>query len=731
MRGDGAKSRANPSIMHKWLPATVPKMTNERANNFLHDLWWRCGCRFFPIIIILGVAAARVVAQPAGEELHTAAAVRGLTVEQAQQKARVRLRGVVTFFDENLYSRFIQDDTAGIYLQYSPNTPRFVPGQIVEVEGTSSPGEYAPIVVPERVRAVGNGELPAPKQVTFDQLASGKEDSQFVEIAGVVRSVQFHEASQYNLIEIATGGGRLSVYARQLPVKRTEELLDSTVRVRGVCSTQFNHQRQLFAIRLMVPRPDDLVIEVPAPTEPFAVAARPIGSLLQFAPQESYGHRVKVTGTVIYYEPGKLLFLQEGEQGVEVQTRERVPLELGDRIEAIGFVGQGAYTPALQDAVYRKMSSGTPPAMAQVTHDEALKGTYDCRLIRITGKLLDRAQHGSERYLIVQAGEFVFQAFLQQTNITDGFAALENGSYVAITGVCRIEPGEWQAGDNWRAKSFRVQLRSKGDVVMLSAPPWWTLKKLLWTAGVLAFVSLAAFSWVMVLQRQVTERTRQLEAQIQERQRAERQRAIEQERTRVAQDLHDELGATLTEVSMLGSLARTESLPPETKDRYLEQLARVSRSLVATLDEIVWAVNPKYDSVASLASYYSLFAQRFLNLGGMACRLQVAESFPDTPMDSRLRHGVFLAYKEALNNAVRHSGATEVRISMEVVDHQLNITVADDGKGFDAESSFPGSDGLANMRQRMEKLGGLCHVKSRTGEGTLIEFQLPLGEKEP
>ena len=115
----------------------------------------------------------------------------------------------------------------------------------------------------------------------------------------------------------------------------------------------------------------------------------------------------------------------------------------------------------------------------------------------------------------------------------------------------------------------------------------------------------------------------------------------------------------------------------------------------------------------------------------MACRFDVAESFPDTPMDSRLRHGVFLAFKEALNNAVRHSGATEVRISMEVVAQQLNITVADNGRGFDAQAGCPGSDGLANMRQRMEKLGGLCHVKSHTGEGTLIEFQLPLGEKEP
>ena len=705
-------------------------MPVQRATTLPRPTRPHFACLRFVIAFCLAALLPSAPAQTPTNELRTVAAVRGLTVEQAQQKGRVRLRGVVTFFDEGLFSRFIQDDTAGIYLQYSPNTPWLAPGQMVEVEGTSSPGEYAPIVVPEQVRVVGNAEVPAPKPVTYEQLASGKEDSQFVEIAGVVRSVQLIEASQYHLIEIATGGGRLSVYARQLPVMRSAELVDSTVRVRGVCSTRFNHQRQLFAIRLMVPRPDDLVVEAPAPRDPFAIPARPIGSLLQFAPQESSGHRVKVAGTVIYHEPGKLLFLQDGEQGVEVQTAERAPLQLGDRIEALGFVGQGEYTPALQDAVSRKISAGEPILPARVTPDEALKGKHDCRLIQVAARLLDRAGHDSERYLILQDRDFIFYAYLRQTNGLDHFAGLANGSRVSVTGVCRIDPGEWQAGDDWRAKAFRVQLRSVADIVVLEAPPWWTLEKLLWIAGALGFVTLAAFSWVMVLHRQVAERTLQLELQIQERQRAERQRAIEQERTRVAQDLHDELGATLTEVSMLGSLARTESLPLETKDRYLDQLTRVSRTLVATLDEIVWAVNPKYDSVASLASYYSLFAQRFLNLAGISCRLQVAETFPDTPLDSRLRHGIFLAFKEALNNAVQHSGATEVRIAMEVQDNRLNISVADNGKGFDfTAADVPGSDGVINMKERMQKLGGQCEITSGAGRGTIIKFQLPLAEQ--
>jgi signal transduction histidine kinase len=199
----------------------------------------------------------------------------------------------------------------------------------------------------------------------------------------------------------------------------------------------------------------------------------------------------------------------------------------------------------------------------------------------------------------------------------------------------------------------------------------------------------------------------------------------------VARDLHDELGATLTEISMLGSLARTPALPLRDRERCLEKVTNVSRTMVATLDEIVWAVNPKYDSVASLASYYSLYAQRFLNLAGIACRLAVAQSFPSAPLDSRLRHGLFLAFKEALNNAVRHSNASQVRIEMEIVAKQLKIAVADNGRGVVLGDCPEGSDGLSGMRERMARLGGRCEIKSQPENGTTVEFWLPLVENAP
>ena len=660
--------------------------------------------------------------------LHSVAAIRGLTMEQTQQKIPVALHGVVTFFDEKFFSHFIADDTAGIYLHFPDNVgpPPLLPGQAVEVTGTCSPGEYAPVVMVNRLKVVGEAPMPAPRAVTYEQLASGVEDSQFVEITGVVRTVRLLEDSQYYLLEIATGGGRLLVYTRQLPVKQADEMLDSTVRVRGVCLTQFNHKRQLFAIRLMVPRPEDLEIADPAPKDPFAGEERPIGSLLQFSPQETYGHRVKVAGTVIYCAPGETIFIQDGDQGVEVQTTQRTPLELGDRVEVLGFISRGEYTPALQDAVYRKISSGTPPEPAEVTPDEALKGDHDCRLIRISARVLDRTQYGSERYLILQNGDSIFHAYLKQPGGPNAFAGLENGSRVAVTGVCQIDPGEWAAGEAWRAKAFRIELRSVADVVVLHSPPWWTPKKVLWVSGALGVVALAAFGWVAVLRRQVAERSRQLEIQIRERQRAERRREIEQERARVAHDLHDDLGAGLTEVNMLSSLAKSAATSVEEKQRYLDSLTETARRMVTSLDEIVWAVNPRNDTIASLASYFGAYAQRLLDLAGVACGLDIAEELPERPLDPRFRQEIFFAFKEALTNIVRHARATQVWLRIAVREDCLVVEVADDGQGFNLSASPSGSDGIMNMQARLKSLDGECVITSDAQTGTAVCFRAPL-----
>jgi PAS domain S-box-containing protein len=443
--------------------------------------------------------------------------VRRLTPEQAEKHIEVRLKAVVTFYDEGLYSRFVQDETAGIYLRDLATMPPLLPGQLVEVEGQTGAGEYAPIVIPRSVKILGEGTMPRAKPVSLEQLVSGHEDSQFVEVTGTVRSVRFEEESQNYLIAVVTGGERFTACCRQLPVTNTEQLVESTVRLRGVCSTLFNRSRQLFGFRLLVPRTSDLVIEKPAAADPFNIERQPISSLLQFTAQGSFDRRVKVAGTVIYQEAGVALFIQDGKEGLYCQTRQRLPLQTGDEVEVLGFPAKGEYTPVLQDAVYRRKGPGTAVAPVTIGLDEALAGTHDCQLVRMTAKLLEHTQRGREQFIVLETGGFIFSAFLAQDEGVTGFAPAHNGSEVAVTGICLIERGSsWRAGESWRAKSFRILLRSPTDVVILRSPPFWNVQRVLWVALGLAMIALAASAWVAVLRRRVQEQTEIIRQRLQQ-----------------------------------------------------------------------------------------------------------------------------------------------------------------------------------------------------------------------
>jgi PAS domain S-box-containing protein len=449
------------------------------------------------------------------EELRTAEQVRRLPPREAERHYPVRLQGVLTFFDQKRPTKvfqFVQDETAGIYFYLSAgaDNPGLATGQKVQIEGETGQGEFAPVVVAHRVQILGPGAFPPARPVSFEQLTSGQEDSQFVEVQGTVRSVQRDEETNYFSIHLTTGGGRITAYAAQLPVAQGEDLADRTIKVRGVCVTQFNLRRQLFDVRLLVPRREDLLVQDNSShRDPFAIPAQPIGSLLQFSPEGTFGHRVKVSGTVIYRQNPKALYLEDGTEGIYVETQQPDPLLPGDRIEVLGFPANGEYTPMLQDAIFRKVASGPVPAPQEITTDEALKGTYDCRLVRVEATVVDRTRQSREEFLVLESGGFIFHAYLERKTRGSDFAYLQNGSKVAITGVCLIEKGsDWFAGEAWRANSFRLLMRSPGDIFVLRRPPWWTLERLSWALGLLGAVVLLALTWVAVLRRRVRQQTR-------------------------------------------------------------------------------------------------------------------------------------------------------------------------------------------------------------------------------
>ena len=207
--------------------------------------------------------------------------------------------------------------------------------------------------------------------------------------------------------------------------------------------------------------------------------------------------------------------------------------------------------------------------------------------------------------------------------------------------------------------------------------------------------------------------------------RVEQEAALQQERTRIAQDMHDELGARFTQISLLGELSRNAIAEPDRARDYLGQISRVAQIGVKSLDEIVWAVNPRNDTLHDLLDYTGQYARDFANSAGLQCRLD----FPDTPVNREVsgdvRHAVFLIVKEALHNVVKHAHATRVKIIFEVGDAGMYWRIEDDGRGFVPAPENAVDDGLRNMRQRAKALGGQADIVSRLGSGTSVRVEIP------
>jgi len=208
--------------------------------------------------------------------------------------------------------------------------------------------------------------------------------------------------------------------------------------------------------------------------------------------------------------------------------------------------------------------------------------------------------------------------------------------------------------------------------------------------------------------------------------RLQREHALELERARIARDIHDDLGTSLTRVSVMADdgSTRQEDLAG-LRDR-LAAIRAVAHEMTRTMDETVWAINPRHDTLESMVRYLVDYAGEFLMSAGLRLRLDLPQQTPAWFLPSALRHDLFLAFKEVLNNIVKHAAAHEVQLTLSVEPRQFRLVVRDDGCGLPAEpAQAADANGLRNMRERMARLGGECRVASTPGQGTLVEFVVP------
>ena len=218
----------------------------------------------------------------------------------------------------------------------------------------------------------------------------------------------------------------------------------------------------------------------------------------------------------------------------------------------------------------------------------------------------------------------------------------------------------------------------------------------------------------------------------------ERQQAVERERARIAKDIHDDLGASLARITALSQSVGDETQIPGYVSSNLERIHDTARELTRSMDEIVWAVNPRHDTLDSLASYLCRFACDFLSAANVRCRLDVPLQLPAWPLTAEVRHNLFLAFKETLHNVISHAAASEVRVFLKLEAHKIILTMTDDGCGFDMGKPCSGSpkkpdrisqgEGLANIHRRLGEIQGECKIQSAPGQGTTVKFTVPVQE---
>jgi signal transduction histidine kinase len=646
--------------------------------------------------------------------LVNAAEAHRLKREEAQRGYPVKLRGVITSVQPEHHAFTIQDSTRGIYvfdfsedLSQLPRVEDFL-----EVEGVTDPSLFAPVVNASHVRNLGMGNLPEPVRPTWDQLMNGSLDAQYVEIQGILSSVQ------PDGVILLTPDGRIKCDIRMAGLKTQDfaRYEDALIRIRGCLFATWDYvTHRVIAGEIRI-NGAGITVDQPAPADLFSTPGKTASELLQFDPQASVFQRVKVSGQIITIRESEC-FMMDGNNGVRFTTKHPPDLKVGDFVDVVGFPEFSVTSPILLEAVVRKTGHAVLPKARMLAPDDLARTDLDSTRVKVQAVLVNQRNNSTGQALEMRVGLRSFLAWLPGP--AEEIRGIPAGSLLELTGTYASQ------GVNKDVASFELLLNSPSDVSVLAQPPWWTLKKLLLILGALACVLVGTVLWINQLHRKVEQRTSELEIQIRERQRVEQQHDMEQERARIAQDLHDELGSGLTEITMLGARARSASTPPETRGGYLEQMGDKARQMVMALDEIVWAMNPTHDSLASMLSYFSLYAERFLGLANIAWRLEGPLKPDDHVVDSRHRHELFLAFKEALTNIVRHSEATEVRLSIQVKQGQVRLTIADNGRGWAERDQTGGMDGVANMRTRLEKLGGRFEINSKAGEGTIVRFDLP------
>lgn len=690
---------------------------------------------------MLMVAHAVAFAASPEHLLTTAAQVRALTEEEARHAIPVRLRGVfMGEADPEGIAFVIQDETEGIYIQGPADlVAGLTRGDLLEIDGVTDPGGFAPYVIARTIKKVGRGPIPEPTRVSLEELSTGQMDAKWIEVSGIVRSVDLKTATdaarpppgtRYTVpssslspspeakvkFKLASGSARLVVQV--CGEFDSDDYVDAEVRLQGLCFNLHNRNRQFVRPFVQVPRGVAVIKEKPAPANPFDGEPHPVGTLLRFEQLAGkQGHRVHVRGIVVHHQPGYALWIRDGDHSLRVGTTQAQKLQPGDEVDVVGFPALRDYSAELEDGVFRTRSTQAPP-VPHVLTDVSSALRKDGDLVQLEGRLAELRRFPDSIALVLDWHDTAIRAQLRLPEHADAPAGWLPGSIVRVSGVCSVETDEaGPLGGLWEPRSFQLLLRSAADLSIVQPPRWWNAERVVWVLSGFLLLALAAVAGVVQASR------RRLHEQERRRAMAEAEfAAILNERNRVAREIHDTLSQGLGAISVQLELVRTHAsdISPSARD-HLALAHKLARGALADARDSIWNMRSQVLERCDLGEALEEILTQTTDGTGVQPGMQVeglSRRLPPVVENNLLRIG-----QEAITNASKHAKPSRIDVRLAFDGRTVRLLVEDDGIGFANGTQPKGSRsfGLVGMKERAKLLGGTVQISSTPGKGTRVE----------
>ena len=689
--------------------------------------------------------------------LATVAAIRDLSREAAAAALPVKLTGVVVYVGWNHF--VLHDGEAAVFadLHFAkakglwkgelPDMAGFPPGTELEIAGVTDPGGYSPMVLVTAFRPLGTKAVPEPLRPSLDQLLSSAVDTQWVEVEGVVcKYVPESEHSGPACITLTIAGLRCPVIFRNNLDRPSGELVDARLRVRGVVLNITNLRSQIAGLKLHANGSSDIEVLEPPPSDPFAAPRVMLDQLLPFSPRPDAEHRKVTSGVVSFVVPGRFFYLTDGGTAVRVTSGDKT-IRRGDIVEVAGFVDRSRILAGLSEATVRVVGWRRPPDPEIATVSDILNPKLrsyaemvtepghpdsDGALVRLSGvlrRVLSRDKDGNAS-LILEVDKTLVRASLPagDADTANRISRWEEGSTVELTGVCELEIDRLDRLPWFSITGFHLWLASADGLRVLSTPPWWTQQRLgILLAGLLLVLCLALL-WGYAMRRQVAKRGRQLAGEIAAREAAALEfDTILAERRRLANDLHDTLEQTLTGLALqLEIVELSKTSDPDLSSRHLKRARQFLERSRTEVHSTVWDLRARgRDGM----DFLDILQERAAAMvAGSTVAITVEREGEDIPLPDLIAGNLLLLAQEAVTNALKHASPRTIRICLKYMGDEVELEVADDGRGFDPKhcpGQYEGHFGLQGMRERVKRLGGELKVASAIGSGTIIVARVP------